>query len=86
MVTDTKLTANSAEQSSHGRINIRVVPKAAGNTSSGSNGKGNGGRTTYRHSHISSSTQGERVQSWECADGMGLAGILGTVCSLRGSF
>lgn len=93
MVTDlmqtTQAAANSAEQnrqSSHGRVNIRDVPKAAGNTGSGSNGKDDGERTTYRHSHIGSSIQGERVQSWGCSDGMGLAGILGTACSLRGSF
>ena len=48
-------------------------------------GKGNG-ESTYRHSHIGSSMQGERTKSWGCSDGMGLAGILGTACSLRGSF
>lgn len=91
MVTDlmqtTQAAAASAEQvgqSSHGRVNIRAVPKAAGNTSSGSNGKGDGEGTTYRHSHIGSSMQRERVPSWGCSDGMGLAGILGTACSLRG--
>ena len=90
MVTDLMQTAQAAaasaeqnRQSSHGRVNIRAVPKAAGNTSSGSNGKGNGERT-YRHSHIGSSMQGERTKSWGCSDGMGLAGILGTACSLRG--
>ncbi|WP_153712509.1 hypothetical protein, partial [Eikenella corrodens] len=71
-MTDTKLAANSAEQSSHGRVNIRAVPKAAGNISSGSNGKGNGESTTYRHSHIGSSMQRERTKSWECSDGMRL--------------
>ena len=48
-------------------------------------GKSNGESTTYRHSHIGSSMQGDRVQSWGCSDGMGLVG-LGTACSLRGSF
>ena len=92
MVTDlmqtTQAAAASAEQnrqSSYGRVNIRAVLKAAGNTGSGSNGKGDG-ESTYRHSHIGSSMQRERVQSWGCSDGMGLAEILGTACSLKGSF
>ena len=61
----------------------RHHPKAAGNYG---RDKGDGESTTYRHSHIGSSMQGERVQSWGCSDGMGLAGILGTACSLKGSF
>ena len=59
-----------------------------GITAGGQTGRGNGhgADENHRHSHIGSSMQGERTQSWGCSDGMGLVGILGTACSLRGSF
>ena len=37
-------------------------------------GNGHGADENHRHSHIGSSMQGERVQSWGCSDGMGWRG------------